>query len=166
MMIYASTDPTPIGPLSILVEDAGICAAGFTDRPEELQARLGPTRRDTPLRALEDLGAVSRAMAAYFEGEIGALDGLAVVQEGSPYQHRVWAALRAIRAGTPISYRDLAERTGSGIESARAVGTACGRNLIAPMVPCHRVVRTDLGLGGYYWGLDRKRWLLNHERGR
>jgi methylated-DNA-[protein]-cysteine S-methyltransferase len=163
MTIHASTHRTPVGPLSILVEEAGICAAGFTPRSEELHARLSPLRRRSKLQKLGDLGDVSAAVAAYFAGEVGALDGLDVAQEGSPYHHRVCAALREIPAGRTVTYRELAMRMGS-ITAARAVGTACGRNLIAPIVPCHRAVRTDGGLGGYYWGLDRKRWLLRHER--
>ena len=163
MTIHASTLHTPVGPLSILVEEAGICAAGFTPRSEELHARLSPVRRRSKLQELSDLGDVSAAVTAYFAGEVGALDGLDVAQEGSPYHHRVWAALREIPAGRTVTYRELVERMGA-VAAARAVGTACGRNLVAPMVPCHRVVRTDRGLGGYYWGLERKRWLLEHER--
>ena len=163
MNIYANVVQTPLGPLSVLVEEAGVCAMGFTPRPEELQARLGPSRRVAPLRQVADLGDVSAAIAAYFAGELAAIDALAVAQEGSTYQQRVWTALRAVPAGAPVSYRELAQRTGSSA-AVRAAGTACGRNLVAPLVPCHRVVRTDGSLGGYYWGLERKRWLLAHER--
>jgi O-6-methylguanine DNA methyltransferase len=71
--------------------------------------------------------------------------------------------MRKIKPGTTRSYAELAHRVGAP-RAVRAVGTACGRNPIGLVVPCHRVVRTDGGLGGYGWGLDRTRWLLDHER--
>jgi methylated-DNA-[protein]-cysteine S-methyltransferase len=70
--------------------------------------------------------------------------------------------MRAVRAGSTISYTDLAARAGMA-GAARAAGAACAANLIAPVVPCHRVLRTDGSLGGYYYGLERKQWLLGHE---
>ena len=70
--------------------------------------------------------------------------------------------MRAVPAGTTISYAGLAERAGL-TRAARAAGSACAANLIAPVVPCHRAVRTDGSLGGYYYGLARKEWLLRHE---
>src|SRR5205807_2525819 len=80
----------------------------------------------------------------------------------SGFQQAAWSAMRGVPAGQTISYRELAGRSGTG--SARAAGSACGRNAVALFVPCHRVVQSGGGLGGYYWGLDRKRWLLEHER--
>jgi methylated-DNA-[protein]-cysteine S-methyltransferase len=71
--------------------------------------------------------------------------------------------MRAVRPGTTISYTDLATRVGLPRTAARAAGAACAANLIAPAVPCHRVLRSDGSLGGYYYGLARKRWLLRHE---
>ena len=83
--------------------------------------------------------------------------------QGGPFQEQVWAALRQIPPGQPTTYRDLAIRLG-GQRMARAVGMGCATNPIAPIVPCHRVTGTSGSLTGYYWGLERKRWLLDHER--
>ena len=86
-------------------------------------------------------------------------------QPGGPVRRRMWAELRRVPAGATVSYTELATRAGSP-KASRAAGSACASNLIAPMVPCHRVVRGDGGLGGYYYGLDRKEWLLRHEGAR
>ena len=83
---------------------------------------------------------------------------------GSEFQRRVWAALRAVPAGHTITYGGIARRLGLSDESARAVGLACGANPIALFIPCHRAVRADGTLGGFRWGLDVKRRLLERER--
>jgi methylated-DNA-[protein]-cysteine S-methyltransferase len=70
--------------------------------------------------------------------------------------------MRAVAPGTTVSYAVLAAQAGNP-DAPRAAGAACAANLIAPVVPCHRVLRTGGSLGGYYYGLDRKRWLLRHE---
>ncbi len=84
---------------------------------------------------------------------------------GTPFQKLVWNALCTIPPGETLSYADVAERIGSP-KAARAVGLACGSNPLAPMIPCHRVVRSDGSLGGYGFGIDRKRTLLERERPR
>ena len=81
---------------------------------------------------------------------------------GTAFQQRVWQALRAIPAGETVSYADLAKRIGSP-KSIRAVAQACGANPVAVAIPCHRVVRSDGGLSGYRWGVERKRALLERE---
>jgi methylated-DNA-[protein]-cysteine S-methyltransferase len=161
-MLHAATVPTPAGPLSLVVHGDVVVAGGFTADPGELHARLGPTRRHLPMRRVAELGAVTRAASAYVGGELDAWDGLEADQEGTPYQRRVWAVLREVPPGMTITYTELAALAGNPI-AARAAGTACGRNLVAPLVPCHRIVRTDGTLGGYYYGLRVKRWLLAHE---
>jgi AraC family transcriptional regulator of adaptative response/methylated-DNA-[protein]-cysteine methyltransferase len=82
--------------------------------------------------------------------------------QGTAFQHKVWAALQCIPAGTTMSYADVAERIGAP-KAARAVAGACGANPVAVIIPCHRVVRNDGSLSGYRWGLDRKRALLDRE---
>jgi methylated-DNA-[protein]-cysteine S-methyltransferase len=110
-----------------------------------------------------DLGDISKAITAYFGGELAALDSIPVALDGSAFQRAVWDALRSVSAGAPVSYTALAARAGAA-SAVRAAGSACGRNPVAVIVPCHRIVRADGALGGYLWGLDRKRWLLQHER--
>ncbi len=159
-MIDATTLDTPIGPLSILATDEVIVAAGFTD-PDSLLERL-PVDRQGPMTIRDDLGPISKAVLAYFDGTISALDDLAIDQPGTDLQHQVWDGLRAIPAGETRTYTELAATTDNP-RAVRAAGSACGRNLVAPMVPCHRALRSDGSLGGYYYGLDVKRWLLDHE---
>ena len=150
---------TPAGPIALVADHEGaLVAAGFCP-PGDLEARLRTTARP-----VTDLGPVSRAVAAYVGGELSAVDDLPVRQPGTEHQQRVWAALRAIPAGTTLSYGGLAARLGLPPGASRAVGTACGANLVAPVVPCHRVLRADGTLGGYYYGLTVKRWLIDHEQ--
>lgn len=83
---------------------------------------------------------------------------------GTPFQQRVWSALRDIPAGETRTYQQIAEAIGAP-RASRAVAAACAANSVAVLVPCHRVVRSDGSLGGYRWGLERKRALLARERG-
>jgi len=116
----------------------------------------------TPHREQRDTFGVHDVVAAYFAGDIDALDTLTVGAHGTAFQHEVWDQLRRIPAGTTISYGELARRVGRP-GASRAVGSANGSNPIALIVPCHRVIRTGGALGGYYFGLDCKRWLIAHE---
>jgi methylated-DNA-[protein]-cysteine S-methyltransferase len=162
MTLDTSTIVTPLGPLTVVVEDGTLLAASFTDQPEQLRPILDPAHRRAELRQVGDLGQVTRAVHAYFGGEPRALDELAVEQPGNPYFQAAWKAMRDIPPGTTVSYRELAGRVGDP-GTARAAGFACASNHVVLIVPCHRVIRTDGTLGDYYYGLDVKRWLLRHE---
>lgn len=105
---------------------------------------------------------VSAALDDYFAGSLSALAGVEVEQRGGPFIEAAWTAMRAIEPGRPLSYSSLAAQLPNP-HAIRAVGTACARNASAPFIPCHRLLRSDGGLGGYRWGLERKRWLLDHE---
>ena len=106
------------------------------------------------------------ALNAYFDGDLDALSGIDVrFDRGTPFQQQVWHALQGIPVGETISYAQLADRVGRPT-GFRAVGAANGQNPVAIVVPCHRVIASDGGLGGYGGGLDRKRWLLGHEGAR
>jgi methylated-DNA-[protein]-cysteine S-methyltransferase len=109
--------------------------------------------------------AISRSLAAYFDGDLAAVADLPIATNGSDFQRTVWDALRRIPAGHSISYGTLAARIGRPT-AARAVGLANGANPIAIVVPCHRVIGSDASLTGYGGGLPRKRWLLVHEQKR
>lgn len=152
---------TPIGSLSLLARGDALVGAGFTADPGELHARLHRSLRSLPLTAGE-LPWLAKPMRDYFDGDLAAPDGLPVHQPATGSRERLWAELRAVPAGTTVTYTALATRAGIG-HAARAAGAACAANLIAPVIPCHRVLRTDGSLGGYYYGLDRKEWLLRHE---
>jgi methylated-DNA-[protein]-cysteine S-methyltransferase len=158
--ITGTTVATPCGPLALLTRHDVLLAAGWCP-PEDLYARLQrrPGGAPGPLVPGEP-GLVDAAVQSWLDGERTALDSVPVHQTGTPHQVKVWQALREIPAGATTSYGLLAQRLGT---SARALGTACGANLVAPVVPCHRVVRGDGALGGYHYGLATKRWLLGFE---
>jgi methylated-DNA-[protein]-cysteine S-methyltransferase len=168
MHLHTTTLPTPVGPFTLLVDDGGVCAAGFTGRPETLQRRLDPRRRAAGTRPAADPDGVAGRMLAYLAGEVGALDELAVEQPGDPSRQAAWRALRSVPAGQTVSYRelgamaDLADPATDPL-GAQAAGAACAGNHVAVIVPCHRVLRADGRLGGYGWGVHRKAWLLDHE---
>jgi methylated-DNA-[protein]-cysteine S-methyltransferase len=142
------TIPSPVGPLHATIEGGRVTGLAFDDgRP--------------PGDAGDDFGLTER-MRAYFDGDLHALAELDLDLRGTAFQRDVWTALRAIPPGETVSYRDIAEAVGRP-EATRAVGNAVGSNPVAIVVPCHRVIRTSGGLGGFGGGLDRKRWLLAHE---
>jgi methylated-DNA-[protein]-cysteine S-methyltransferase len=157
--VTATTLPTPVGELSLLAYDDVLVAAAFDD-VDTTYRRL---RNPAPLRASADLGRISAAVAAYFDGDVHAIDTLPVDQPGGPFRQAAWKAMREVPAGETVSYSELARRAGNA-NAVRAAGSACAQNLVALIVPCHRIVRTGGNLGGYYYGLDTKTWLLEHER--
>ncbi|MDB5378849.1 MAG: bifunctional DNA-binding transcriptional regulator/O6-methylguanine-DNA methyltransferase Ada [Rubritepida sp.] len=140
----------------------GICAILIDADPDTLKADLaerfsGQVSGSDDIRLKDDLAQVVRAIAAPRES----LD-LKLDLRGTPFQRRVWAALRAIPAGETVTYSELARRI--GVPSAvRAVASACASNAIALAVPCHRVIRSDGSLSGYRWGVERKRTLIAKE---
>lgn len=153
---------TPLGTLLVVAGPRGLRAVEFADHDARMRAHLArwfggaaTQRRGDPAGALPRL-------RAYFAGDLGALDGLAVDPGGTPFQRAVWNALRAIPAGETRSYADIARAVGRP-SAVRAVGAANGRNPVAIVVPCHRVVGSDGSLTGYAGGIARKRWLLAHE---
>ena len=168
MDLHTTTLSTPVGPFTLLVDDDGVCAAGFTSHAETLRRRLDPPRQAARIRADGDPGGVAAAMRAYLAGELEALREVAVTQPGDPPRQEAWRALRSVPAGRTISYRRLGELAGLADAAtdpfgAQAAGAACARNNVAMIVPCHRMVGADERLTGYLWRLARKRWLLSHE---
>jgi methylated-DNA-[protein]-cysteine S-methyltransferase len=165
--ILATVLDTPIGPLSLLAHGDQLIAGGFTARPDEMYARLHRSLRGFPLRqvAASDLPWLAKPVGNYFTGDLRALDTIPAHQPGSPGRQRLWAELRAVPPGRTVSYTELAARAGSP-HAPRAAGAACALNLIAPVVPCHRAVGSNSSLTGYYYGLERKEWLLRHEGAR
>jgi methylated-DNA-[protein]-cysteine S-methyltransferase len=105
---------------------------------------------------------ISDLIDDYFEGDIEAINAIAVRQPGAPFSQAAWKVIRKIKAGKVISYTDLAGRAGSPA-AVRAAGSACAKNAIVLVVPCHRVVKTGGALGNYAYGLDKKEWFLRHE---
>lgn len=157
---------TPVGRLIVLTDETGaLFAAGWLD--EHPRAVRGLSRfEDDPryrVSAAPRGGGASESLRAYFDGELSACNALSVARFGTPFQRVVWAALRAIPVGSTISYSELARRIDRP-SAVRAVGLANGQNPVCIVVPCHRVIGANGTLTGYAGGLERKRWLLAHER--
>jgi methylated-DNA-[protein]-cysteine S-methyltransferase len=155
---------TPIGLLAVVVDIAGhLRAAGWTDGHARMERLLRDERGARPIPA-RDPGGVSTAVRAYFAGDLRGIERLPLsFDAGTEFQLRVWQALREIPCGETCSYGQLARRIGSPT-AVRAVGLANGANPIGIVVPCHRVIGADGSLTGYGGGVERKRWLLEHER--
>lgn len=156
------TIPTPVGDFTIAIRNGAVCAAEFGsegDRIEgSLRKRFGGVQLTSDTAASEAGASVRR----YFDGDLDALADISVDQAGTPFQSRVWQALRAIPAGETRSYGEIAASI-EAPKAFRAVGMANNRNTIALIVPCHRVIGADGSLTGYAGGLETKEWLLAHE---
>ena len=148
-----TTIDTPIGPLLAAGDADGRLSGLWFDRAPEAAWE----RDDSAFDGLR------KQLASYFAGELCAFD-VPLAAGGTPWQRSVWDALIAIPYGQTLSYGELARRLGHPT-AARAVGAANGRNPISVIVPCHRLVGASGALTGYAGGIDRKRWLLAHERG-
>jgi methylated-DNA-[protein]-cysteine S-methyltransferase len=160
MTARATSLPTPMGDLLVAADDTAVIGCWF-GQAADFSERLG---LDEPLEWVDSLGEFSDAVAAYLDGDVKAIDGLPVRQPGPEFRQRCWEQMRAVPAGETISYTTLAERSGNP-RAVRAAGSACARNLIAVIVPCHRIVTSAGLVGGYAYGVDAKRWLLALERG-
>jgi methylated-DNA-[protein]-cysteine S-methyltransferase len=151
---------TPLGPLCFCFTGQGLAALEFAgDGPDP------PRDEALPPHLMPWIEAVRREMAAYFAGRPTDFAALTLDPRGTSFQLRVWQELRRIPWGQTISYGELARRVGNP-KASRAVGQANAVNPIPLIIPCHRVIAADGGLGGYSSGLDRKRWLLRHEGAR
>ncbi|GGL30252.1 methylated-DNA--[protein]-cysteine S-methyltransferase [Nocardia jinanensis] len=159
---FATVD-TPLGPFTTIVaSDGAVLASGWTAVTEELRTVVHPGLRPADLRARRELGAVTDAVIAYHRGDLTAIDPIAVRQRSGEFLQHAWDVLRTVPAGEPITYTAFAARSGRPA-ATRAAASACARNAAALFVPCHRIVRTDGTLGGFRWGLDIKRRLLDLE---
>lgn len=158
--------PTPIGGLLLIADPQGaLRAAEWSDGRERLP-RLLNRQYGTQGYALAPgavAAALRQAMRDYFDGRIDALESIEVNTSGTAFQTKVWAALRTIPPGRPISYDALGRQLGFP-SHARAIGHANAANPVNIVIPCHRLVGTNGTLTGYAGGLERKRWLLAHER--
>ncbi len=154
---------TPLGPMLAGATDAGVCLLEFTDRPmlPTEVAALSRLRGRLVGGGHRHLDALRRQLGAYFAGSREEFD-VPLDTPGSAFQRSIWSGLRRIGFGATLTYAELAAATGRP-GAARAAGRANGSNRVAIVVPCHRVVATGGGLGGYGGGLDRKRALLELE---
>jgi methylated-DNA-[protein]-cysteine S-methyltransferase len=161
-MIQIATMESPIGKLTLASRDGRVCLLHFGAVDRTVRQMLDRWYPAETIEADADpAGAVSR-LRAYFDGDLNALESIAVELNGTPFQKRVWETLRAVRPGTTAAYSEIA-RLISAPSAVRAVGAANGANPVAVIVPCHRIVGTNGSLTGYGGGLPRKQWLLEHE---
>jgi methylated-DNA-[protein]-cysteine S-methyltransferase len=162
MRLERATVSSPVGDLTLVAHAGRLCLLHFGPDDASVAGALARWYPKVPIYGSRDPAGAATALAKYFDGDFAALDAIVVELNGTPFQRRVWEALRGIRAGTTCSYGDLARRLHA--ESAiRAVGAANGANPVAVVVPCHRVIGADGSLTGYGGGLHIKRWLLRHE---
>ncbi|GAA3872341.1 methylated-DNA--[protein]-cysteine S-methyltransferase [Saccharothrix violaceirubra] len=163
MTAYVSTVDTPIGPFTAVVAaDGAVLASGWTGTTDDLLPRVSPSLRPTALTTRRDLGRVTRAVRDYHAGDLTAIDDVPVRQRAGDFMDRALAVLRDVRAGEPVSYAEYAGLAGRP-SAVRAAASACARNAATLFVPCHRVIRSGGAIGAFRWGVDAKRWLLNHE---
>jgi methylated-DNA-[protein]-cysteine S-methyltransferase len=156
---------TPIGTMMIAADtDGKLRVALFTEDEEDLRRylRLQVGAKGFRLESTDNPHGLTSAISRYFAGELGIIDALRVETGGTPFQQDVWRALRAIPCGSTTSYGALAAQIGRPA-AVRAVGLANGSNPVAVVVPCHRVIGANGSLTGYGGGIERKRWLLDHE---
>jgi len=174
MQLSRTILPTPLGDMLALSSDEGLCALEFTtvrgrargeERLTRLDARLARwfppheiVDRETPA-----IAQARRWLDDYFSGHGADISGIPLDMRGAPFERRVWLALRTIPPGQTTSYGAIAQALGSP-GASRAVGAANGANPVAIIVPCHRVIGSGGSLTGYGGGLDRKTWLIDHER--
>lgn len=160
-MLSRAVVKTPIGNLFLISHDHVLLASGFSDFAE-LSKQLESIDQSQEERQVKRIPIISDLLEDYFDGDLSAIDGISVRQPGERFSQSAWKAMRKVSPGKTISYADLAKRAGSP-DAVRAAGSACARNLIALVVPCHRIVKTGGSLGNYAYGLDVKEWLLRHE---
>lgn len=161
-----ATIPTPIGPFTMIATDSdlpSVLAAGWTDDPALLLSVIAPSLRPAATAQVASIPRITDAAVAYHEGDVAAVDGIAVEQASGAFLQHAWDVLRKVEPGRPVTYTEFAGLAGRPA-AVRAAAMACARNAAALFVPCHRVVRTDGSLGGFRWGLPAKRWLLEHEQ--
>lgn len=165
-MIKWTVVDTPAGPFCIVADENDVVrASGWESDVDDLLRVVAPELAQLG-RTEDRLDRVRNAVVDYYErGDFAALDEIEVHPAGTAFLGEAWAAMRAIPAGEPITYQQLADRMGRP-RATRAAASACARNRTGLFIPCHRVVRSDGSAGQFRWGPDTKRWHLAHERAR
>jgi len=160
--LRTDTIDSELGPIVIVTDDRALCALDFGDCEERMKDLLTRRFEDFALRHEANPLGVSEKVRAYLAGDLRSLDSVAVDPGGTEFQRTVWSALRTIPVGVTRTYGQLAASIGRPT-APRAVGLANGRNPVAIVIPCHRVIGSNAALTGYGGGLPRKQWLLRHE---
>ena len=154
---------TPLGEAVLVSDQEGALRLFYWEDPtHRWKAALCRRYGEVTLKEKKTASGHVKALRQYFDGDIAAVDTLSVEFNGTPFQNKVWNALRKIAGGATTSYGALAKKIGKPA-AVRAVGLANGQNPISLIVPCHRVIGSNGSLTGYGGGVPRKRWLLDHE---
>ena len=151
-----------LGRLALATAEGRLCALDFEDGRARIERRLASRFGNVRLRPARDAEGFTSRVRAYLAGDLGAIEDIPVDPGGTAFQQRVWAELRRIPRGETRSYAQIAAAVGRR-GAFRAVGSANASNPVAIVVPCHRVVGSDGSLTGYAGGIERKRFLLEHE---
>jgi methylated-DNA-[protein]-cysteine S-methyltransferase len=161
-----ATISSPPGPFTVVVDtDADgrdvVIASGWTAEVADLLSVVHTSLRPAGSELVDRLPVLDVA-EEFFSGRVDAIDDVVVRQRSGPFLQEAWEVLRTVPAGSPDTYAAFAARCGRPA-AIRAAANACARNATALFVPCHRVLGSDGGLGGFRWGTPVKRWLLDHE---
>ena len=153
---------SPVGDILIAGTDEALITLDFGDCRARMDELLESRFPGATLEERPGFGGFAAAIQTYFDGDLHALEAIAVQPGGTPFQQLVWQALRVVGPGRTATYGDIAKKLGKP-GASRAVGLANSKNPIALVVPCHRIIGADGRLTGYAGGLERKQWLLRHE---
>jgi methylated-DNA-[protein]-cysteine S-methyltransferase len=162
--IFGSEVKTPWGSLAVLVDgqkEPVVIGAAFLTM-DKFMAKYGQKLDVTEYRKDKNLAGVRIVINSWLDGDLNTFNKLKVRQPGGKFMQACWRELRKVKSGSVISYAELAASAGRPL-AVRAAGTACATNLIAPIIPCHRVIKTGGALGNYGYGLTLKAALLQHE---
>ncbi len=159
-LLIASTS-TPVGTLNLIADGELLLGANLSSI-RALKDGLDSIYRGGEIKVVKKIPVISDLIADYFDGDLSAINGVKVSQPGGSFSQAAWKAMRRVRAGRVLSYADLAKNAGSP-KAVRAAGSACAKNAIVLVVPCHRIVKTGGALGNYAYGINKKEWLLRHE---
>lgn len=159
--LLSTTLASPIGKLYLLTRGQmvlGLNLSGF----QGLLSSLEPRELEEKISKGSRADGITEKLNDYFDGDIKAINSVSARQPGGDFSQAAWAAMRKIKGGTAESYAELAYRAGSPA-AVRAAGSACAKNKIAIIIPCHRIIKSGGAIGAYGWGVDKKIWLLQHE---
>jgi methylated-DNA-[protein]-cysteine S-methyltransferase len=162
VLLHYDEFESPIGSLPFVSDGERICALGFAGYQKSIEIQLSKRFGAVEWKRGSDPQNLKTILWRYFDGDLKVLDAIEVSTAGTAFQEQVWKALRTIPVGSTWSYSQLAVHIGRP-RAVRAVGHANGQNPVAVIVPCHRVIGASSALTGFGGGLERKRWLLQHE---
>ena len=161
MTLLLTNISTPIGNLNLIADEHVLLGANLSTL-KALRESLSAENSEREIKSVSKIPVITDLIIDYFDGDISAINSIQVRQPGANFSQAAWKAMKKIKPGSVISYGELADRAGSPA-AVRAAGSACAKNAIVIVVPCHRIVKTGGALGNYAYGLNKKEWLLHHE---